>query len=68
MAQGTNVLSVEAIERAREALAANESDSPDVMVVTTRQARTVFMVPGPVIRIMRHEPMMWRGQWLRVVD
>lgn len=36
--------------------------------VTTREARTVFMVPGPVIRIMRHEPMMWRGTWLKVID
>jgi hypothetical protein len=64
----TDGLTVEAIEAAREALDLPMEDNPDVAVVTTRQARTVFLVPGPVIRIMRHEAMMWRGQWLKVSD
>ena len=62
----SDVLTVEDIERARDMLL--EPDTVLPLQVTTREARTVFMVPGPVIRIMRHDPMMWRGQWLKVID
>jgi len=62
-------LSVETlIERSRQMLDADEVDPRDVMVLSTRQARTIHMIPGSVIRIMRHEPMMWRGQWYKVTD
>lgn len=56
------------IERSRQMLAADEVDPRDVLCLTARQARTIHMIPGPVIRIMRQEPMMWRGNWYKVID
>lgn len=56
------------IERSRQMLDADDVDVRDVSLVTTRQARTVHMIPGSVIRIMRQEPMMWRGEWFKVTD
>lgn len=65
----TLIPSVEAlIEQSRQQLAADEVDPRDVVRLTTRQARTIHMIPGPVIRIMRQEPMMWRGIWYKVID
>ena len=65
----TGPLSVETlIERSRQMLDAEEIDPRDVVCLTTRQARTIHMIPGPVIRIMRNEPMMWRGIWYKVID
>ena len=56
------------IERSRQLLETDEVDLRDVTKVTTRVARTVHMIPGSVIRIMRQEPMMWRGEWFKVTD
>ena len=41
------------IERSRQMLDADDVDVRDVSLVTTRQARTMQMIPGSVIRIMR---------------
>jgi hypothetical protein len=64
----TDTLSVEDIERARVLLDQADVNDPVPTLVTTRQARCIYMVPGSVIRIMRHEPMWWRGDYLKVVD
>ncbi len=64
----TETLNVDTIERARVLLEANDASDPVPLYVTTRQARCIYMVPGSVIRIMRHEPMWWRGDYLKVTD
>lgn len=62
------LLSEETISQARILLDQADDRDPVPLLVTTRQARCVYMVPGSVIRIMRHEPMWWRGDYLKVVD
>lgn len=62
------LLSEETITQARILLDAADANDPKPVHVTTRQARCIYMVPGSVIRIMRHEPMWWRGDYLKVTD
>ena len=64
----TDTLTVDDIDRARVLLHQADVNDPVPVLVTTRQARCIFMVPGSVIRIMRHEPMWWRGDYLKVID
>lgn len=63
----TFILTAENIALAMASLE-QEPDGPDgvVLKLTTRQARTIHMMPGTLICEARKRPVKWRGDWIRV--
>jgi hypothetical protein len=39
-----------------------------VYYVTTRHARVIYFMPGPLILEARKAPVEWRGRWYKVMD
>jgi len=58
------------IARALDWLEGNHQDDPQitVLLLTTRQARTLFFMRGALILEARRRPVLHRGRWIRVID